>query len=670
MIVPDTSHDERFIDNPVVTGDPHIRFYAGAPLISPEGHALGSLCVIDRVPRQLTIDQQDALRTLGRQVMSQMRLRRAITALDAAERFARSTVDALTSHIAILDEAGTILAVNRAWREFAELNPPAPSAFALGSNYLSVCEAASGPCSEEAGAVAAGIRAVLSGERDSFSIEYPCHSPTEKRWFIARVSRFASAGPTRIVVSHENITARRQAEDRLRHDSLHDALTGLPNRVLFADRVERLLQRVKRDPTLQFAVLFIDLDRFKIINDSLGHAAGDSLLTTIAERLRQCLRGTDSIAIANAEAVDAPVEHTVARMGGDEFMILLDELREPADAARVAERVLAQVGEPVKFEGHDLITTASIGVVNGRASYQTARELIRDADAAMYQAKSAGKNRYVLFDSAMHEAALSRLQLESELRRAAKRGELLLHYQPIVSLATGKLEGFEALLRWKRQGKLINPVEFIPIAEDTGLILPIGVWVLEQACRQMKSWHQSGIVRPDLAINVNLSRKQLSDPDLLAHVQRSLRESGLEPRTLKLEITESMLMDDPDGASAIFGRIRETGAQLALDDFGTGYSSLSCLHRFPIDILKIDRSFVQNLEARRDTKAVVQAIVGLAHKLGMQVVAEGLETIEQVGSLRALGCDSGQGYHFSRPLSAEAVEKYLIARRQPTSNSA
>jgi PAS domain S-box-containing protein len=599
-------------------------------------------------------------------------------ALTASERFARSTVDALTAHIAILDADGTILAVNRAWEEFAAANAAGQAGttaladpFGVGANYLAVCDSASGSCGSEAPAVAAGIRAVLGGEQDVFSLEYPCHSPAEQRWFQVRVSRFAGDGPTRVVVAHEDVTTRRVAEDRARHDALHDALTGLPNRLLFHDRVGRCLERAKREPGYHFAVLFLDLDRFKVVNDSLGHAAGDKLLTTVAARLSGCLRRADSV-----EGPHGGTPHggggdgsdgtgqgpaVIARMGGDEFTVLLDGLREPSDAARVAARILSAVCRPVEFAGQEIATTASVGIVVGGPHYASHEEVLRDADVAMYKAKTAGKNRYALFDDALHAAAVSRLRLETDLRGAIGRGELLLHYQPIVSLATRELVGFEALVRWRRGGRLVSPADFIPVAEETGLIVPIGRWVLAEACRQMAAWRAAHPGRPPVSVSVNVSRKELGDPDLVPHLNRVLAETAMDPALLKLEITESLVMDDGQAARAVLRRLKDAGVKLSLDDFGTGYSSLSCLHTFPIDELKIDRSFILNMGGRRDAVAVIQAVVSLAHHLGMKVVAEGLESAEHVALLQALDCDCGQGYLFSKPLAAAAAEVVLGA---------
>ncbi len=592
-------------------------------------------------------------------------------AMIASERFARATVDALTAHIAILDEHGVIIAVNQAWRNFATENPPAPSNFAQGTNYIKLCESATGPCSEDALSVGAGIRAVLAGEGSAFELEYPCHSPTQQRWFVARVSRFGGDGPVRVAVSHENVTTRRQLQEKLRHDSLHDTLTGLPNRMLFNDRVEQCLKSLKRNPGKHFAVLFIDLDRFKIINDSLGHAAGDKLLITIAERLNACMRKTDSVGrpepVVTTILSHADDSNTVARLGGDEFTVLLENLRDDTDAARVADRILVALSQPIVFAEHEFNTTASIGIVNGNKSYENARDLLRDADSAMYRAKADGKARYALFDSTMHKAAVARLDLENSLRHAIDRDELLLHYQPIVSLATRKLHGFEALIRWNRGGKLVSPLDFIPIAEDTGLILPIGAWVLTESCRQLTAWQQKYPSMSNLSMSINVSRKQLGDPQLVPHLQAMLLDTGLNPECLKIEITESALIHDTAAMFETLSRIKATGVKLSMDDFGTGYSSLSCLHQFPIDVLKIDRSFVMQMEGRRNAAGVVRAIVGLAHHLGMQVVAEGLETIEQVAFLQAIECDLGQGYLFAKPLPHASAEQMIA--EQPLLNS-
>ncbi|MDB5304231.1 MAG: hypothetical protein JWM97_1780, partial [Phycisphaerales bacterium] len=461
------------------------------------------------------------------------------------------------------------------------------------------------------------------------------------------------AAQTAIAIDNARLfEAAKSAGEKMAHQALHDALTGLPNRVLFHDRVGRCLKRATRNSNYHFAVLCLDLDGFKVVNDSLGHAAGDQLLTTVARRLESCLRETDTTARGAGE----PPEAVVARMGGDEFTMLLDDLRDPHDAARVAERILAAVSRPVEFEGQEITTTASIGIVVGGPQYDSDKDVLRDADAAMYKAKNSGKNRSAIFDAALHEAAVTRLRVESDLRHAVERNELLLHYQPIISLRTRELAGFEALVRWGRDGKLISPADFIPIAEDTGLIIPIGAWVLREACHQLAAWRESFPGLPLVTMSINLSRRQLGDPGLLLLLERVFEETGLDPGAVKLEITESIIMDDAEAAREILAAIKAMGVKLAMDDFGTGHSSLSCLHRFPIDVLKIDRSFILNFEGQRDAAAVVQAIVTLAHNLGMAVVAEGLETPEQVAFLQALDCDYGQGFLFSKPVPADVAE--------------
>ena len=684
FIVPDATRDERFANNPLVTGDPHIRFYAGAPLVVEDGHTLGTLCVIDRVSRQFTAEQTEALRVLARQAVAQLELRRSMKRmaeslkhldgqaqqLAASKRFAQSTVDALAAHVAILDEHGTIISVNRAWRQFANANGGRGSRFVEGANYLDVCESSTGPCSSEAVHVVHGIRSVITGERDAFDLEYPCHSPSKKRWFVVRISRFEGDGPKRIVVAHENITRRREAEEKLRHDALHDGLTGLPNRVLFHDRVAQCLARAKREPDYHFAVLFMDLDRFKIVNDSLGHAAGDRILTTVAQRLRESVRATDGINSSNlgdgVAAVDDDGDEDegqsiVARLGGDEFTVLLDGIREVDDAARIADHLLKAVCRPVQFDNHELETTASIGIVFGQPGYESEKDVLRDADAAMYKAKDAGKNQFAVFDQTLHEAAMKIMRMESDLRHAVERNEMVLHYQPIFSLHTRQLMGFEALVRWEREGVLISPDQFIPLAEDCGSIIPIGAWVFKEACQQLSIWRSQYPQLASLTMSINLSRRQFADPKLLEVLSNVLRSANVNPASIKLEITESVIMSDPEGTCKVLVALKAMGLRLSMDDFGTGYSSLSCLHRFPLDELKVDRSFIINLHDRKDAAAVVHAVVCLAHNMGLLVVAEGLENPEHVSFLQALDCDYGQGYHFARPMPQQLCIPYLHA---------
>jgi diguanylate cyclase (GGDEF)-like protein len=432
-----------------------------------------------------------------------------------------------------------------------------------------------------------------------------------------------------------------------------DPLTGLPNRLLFMDR---LSQRIARSGTTadsgDFAVFFLDLDRFKVINDSLGHIAGDELLNAIARRLEQSLRCTDTIARFDADC-------TLARLGGDEFTVLLAGVRSESDARAVAERLVAAVCKPIELAGREVAISASIGVVMGDPRYQRAEDMIRDADTAMYRAKALGKARCEIFDSSMLDAARERLLVESDLRRAIERQELRLCYQPIVALSGEHLSGFEALLRWQHPTRgLLPPDAFIPIAEETGLIVPIGQWVLREACGQMRAWDLEFPDCADLIVNVNLSARQCLDPNLPGDVARVLLETGLQPSRLKLEITESLVLERSDAVIGILTGLRALGVQLGLDDFGMGYSALSYLPRLPVQTLKIDRSFVSGIDDAGNLE-IVRAILALAAGLSMNVTAEGVETEGQLARLRDLSCEFGQGFYFDKPLTIDRVSDVL-----------
>jgi diguanylate cyclase (GGDEF)-like protein/PAS domain S-box-containing protein len=507
--------------------------------------------------------------------------------------------------------------------------------------------------------------AALRGHMDDgepYVVEYRI-ARSDGRWLYwtdrGSAVRDAAGKALRLIGAISDITARKEAVDRIRHDSLHDALTGLPNRALFRERVERCIHRSRFDSTFKFAVLFLDLDRFKVVNDSLGHAAGDMLLTTVASRLQHGVRAADCVATGRNSGAGSD-GNTVARMGGDEFTLLLEGVGEEA-AVRVAERLLRELTLPIDFGGHEIFTGGSIGVVPDGSGYSSAKDLLRDADVAMYHAKSAGRGTYAVFNGSMHQAAVNRLKLESELRRAVERRELVLFYQPIVSLSTREVLGFEALIRWRRDGRLISPGEFIPVAEDTGLIVPIGNWALREACRQLHAWRQRHGHLPELFVSVNLSRKQLADRAIVGKIRDAIAAADVPPSSIKLEITESALMEDAEAALPLLAEIQSLGVKLQMDDFGTGYSSLGCLHRFPLHGLKIDRSFVATTSARRDYAAVIQAIITLARNLGIEVVAEGVETADQVALLQALDCEFGQGYYFSRPVPPEEAQDMLPA---------
>ncbi len=471
-------------------------------------------------------------------------------------------------------------------------------------------------------------------------------------WVLQSVSmvRDPDNESARLIFQIQDITDRKRAEERLVHDAFHDALTGLPNRALFMDHLKLATERAKRREAYHFAVLFMDLDRFKNINDSLGHMVGDQLLISIARRLEDCLRPGD----------------TVARLGGDEFTILLEEISDTGEARQIAERVQREMAHPFNLSGHEIYMTVSIGVAPSTTGYGMPQDILRDADTAMYYAKSSGKARYEMFDQAMHAHAVDLLRLETDLRRAIDRQEFRLHYQPIVSLRTGKISGFEALVRWQHPERgCISPDKFISLAEETDMIVPIGKWVLAEACRQMRVWQQQYTEHDMLSISVNLSCKQFRQPDLVEQINRILLETGLDPRCLKLEITESVVMENIDTAIDMMKQLRALGVQLSMDDFGTGYSSLSYLHRFPISTLKIDRSFVTRMDGNNENKEIVRTIVMLARNLGMDVVAEGVEGETQLLQLTALDCQYGQGYYFSKPRKAEAIDE-LLSPVQPS----
>jgi diguanylate cyclase (GGDEF)-like protein len=433
-----------------------------------------------------------------------------------------------------------------------------------------------------------------------------------------------------------------------------DPLTGLPNRLLFIDRLEQLMQRARTSGHHAFAVFFLDIDRFKIINDSLGYVAGDDLLIGVSRRLEQSLRSSDTIARHDGDC-------TLARLGGDEFTILLDRVRTEADARLVAERLLTAVIRPFDVQGRDVVVSISMGIVMGAERYQRAEDMIRDADTAMYRAKQLGKARCEVFDTSMLAAAEARLVIESDLRHALDRCEFEVYYQPIVVLSGARLSGFEALLRWHHASQgLLPPDQFIPAAEETGLIVPIGEWVLQEACRQMRAWDTEFPECRDLTINVNLSAKQCLHPNLLATVQRILDETGLEPRRLKLEITESIVLEDSTIVVEVLNGLRELGVQLGLDDFGMGYSALSYLQRLPLQTLKIDRSFVNGIMQTGNLE-IIRAIIAMAAGLSMDVTAEGIETADQAAQLTDLSCEFGQGFFFYRPLTSSNAKSVLAS---------
>ncbi len=454
-----------------------------------------------------------------------------------------------------------------------------------------------------------------------------------------------------VIKRQQEIIKRRQIEQQLIHDSLHDRLTGLPNRTLLIERIEFAIQHAKRHPDYLFALLFIDLDRFKIINDSLGHLMGDRLLITVAKLLQESLRDND----------------LVARLGGDEFVILLDGIHQLQDAIQISTRIQELLASPFDFEDRAVFTTASMGIVLSSTNYDNSEDLLRDADIAMYRAKKKGKDCYEVFDRAMYLEALNFVELENNLRLALQRGELILHYQPIVSLSGSQLVGLEALIRWQHpQRGLISPNEFIPIAEDTGLIVPIGEWLIAEACQQLKIWQQKFAFIPEietLKISINVASQQFQQPQFIQKLDEILLATGLNGSYLQLEITESVLVEPGGTIQNILAQIKKRNIKLSIDDFGTGYSCLSYLSCLPIDNLKIDRSFIKHLNCDAENFEIVRTILTLAKTLGIDAISEGIETTEQLTQLKNLGCQFGQGYLFAEPSDVQEIESMLVNDR-------
>ena len=682
-----------------------------------------------------------------------------------------SSFDTLSGHIAILDQTGTILAVNDAWRRFAEANGFSGEHCAVGMNYVAVCESASGECREQAQQLASEIRGILSRKRDQCALEYACHSRSQKRWFRVRIRRQEITEPLRLVVAHEDITllkeaehearigreryallflaandglwdwdletnrvyfsarwkamlgfaeheigdrpdewlervhkkdvarllakmsdhlegrshalenehrlqhrdgddrwvstraiavrneegkairlvgahtdisAQRQAKRQLLHDALHDTLTGLPNRSHLRWRLQRVA--VDADPRSNrlFALLYIDLDRFKLVNDSLGHTVGDQLLVDISERLKSCIGPGDSI----------------ARLGGDEFAVLLEDLTSVQDATDAARRIQTEIARPFRVGNQEVFTAVSIGIAIGTQGHEKPGAMLRNADTALHRAKALGRSRYEVFDQDMHTHAVQLLDLEMALRQAIEHDELFVHYQPIVSLSSGQITRCEALIRWHHPKRgLIWPTEFIPIAEESDLIDSISEWILRTACGEASSWQTQGL--PPVSVAVNIPPRQFHKRNLVEVVETILVETGLSSELLQLELTESELLESADNITPPLVDLAKRGVRISLDDFGTGHSSLTRLQQLPIHHLKIDESLVRHMTTNSDDAAIATGIIGLAHTLGLQVTVEGVETHEQLEFLVDKECDEVQGLIVSPPLAAEDFRKLL-----------
>jgi diguanylate cyclase (GGDEF)-like protein/PAS domain S-box-containing protein len=602
-------------------------------------------------------------------LLQQARQRRTEQQCRQSEELFRNAFDHAATGMALADETGRWLRVNRALCDLV--------GYAEGELLRRDCRSITH--AEDHGAERDATEALTAGRVDSYQLEKRyLHKDGRVVPAVLTKSLVRDEGgrPQTFISQIQDITERKRAEDRLRHQSLHDALTGLPNRLLLGERIQRGIDRARQDPDYRLAVLFLDLDRFKLINDSLGHAAGDKLLTTVAERLGRCVRGGDGVGTGQGEGGGGG--HVVARLAGDEFTVLLEGLRGPGDAEVVAERILWELAKPVEFGGQEIRTSASIGIVHhgdGRR-YETARELLADADAALYKAKAAGRGGFAVFDADMQQSALARLRLAGELRRAVEHGQFVLHYQPIVSLEDRQVAGFEALVRWEHPERgLLGPEDFIDVAEETGLIVPLGNWVLQEACRQLAHWRRQYRQRrplqsqptvtggADLFVTVALSRKQLVEPGLVRLVRdlKEQRPGAFDEGGLRVKIGEPVLMQDLELVNGTLKELRSAGVRVWVGNFGAGITSLGCLRSTGLDGLKIDRRAVGSAADHRDSAAVVHSVLELARNLGLQVVAEGLETAEQVAMLQAMGCDLGQGFYFAPPLAAGEAEQQLNA---------
>lgn len=562
--------------------------------------------------------------------------KQSVALRESEERF-RSAFNYAPIGIALVSPSGKWLKVNRA---LCEILGYTAEEF-LATDFQSML------FEEDLGNTLVKIHEMLTGKSPNCQMEQRyIHQNGKTVWALWSVSTASETKTERpnLIFQIQDITGRKFAEDKLQYEATHDALTGLPNRAFFMSRLENALQKAQEIRNYKVSVLFIDLDRFKVVNDSLGHSTGDQLLVGIADRLRDCLRPSD----------------IVARLGGDEFTILVEGHHQPNEVIRIAERVKEKFAKPFDLSGHEVYSSASIGILHNSEKHLIPADMMRDADTAMYQAKRAGKARHEVFDETMHKAVKETLQLESDLRRAIERKELVVYYQPIHWLETGKVLGFEALVRWKHpEFGTLAPAKFIPLAEEIGLIDPLGEYVLHIACSQMRRLKDKLRENSQFILSVNLSCKQFEQPDLVQRIKKILDDTGFPPDKLKLEITESVFFKYEDKAVKMLHELREFGIEINIDDFGTGYSNLSYLMQLPISTLKIDRSFIAPIKQEGDNVEILQTIMMLAQNLGMKVIAEGVETEYQIEQLKKFNCEVAQGYYFSRPMSFEDTEQFL-----------
>ncbi len=548
-------------------------------------------------------------------------------------------LDGLPVHVAVLNPKGVVEEANAAWRGFEEPGwNGVPTRPRVGEPFRGVgVRDASG----EFWLGEAETGEVLSGGRDCFQAEYCLHLPGGRRWFTMRVERLPEGGA---VVCHQEVSRTKELEEQINHNALHDRLTGLPNRALLLDHLSMALKRAKRNPGYSFALIYIDIDRFNMFNESLGHVAGDHLLMAIANRLYGQVRDVD----------------TLSRFGGDEFVLLLDDCCGEEEAIRVAERITEEMARAFRIRRREVYLNLSLGIVVGSGDYNNAGEVLRDADTVLHRAKTRGGNSYELFSAAMRALARKRLRLEMDLRKAVAENSLELHYQPIVSLASGEIKGFEALARWRHEELgMVSPMEFIPVAEETGLIIPLGSWVLRKAAEKLAAMQRNHPGFEGATMSVNISGAQFMRPGFVDEVDHLLRSTGAEPGRLTLELTESVIMSDAERAVEVISQLRDRGLRVVIDDFGTGYSSLSYLQRFPVHSLKVDRSFVLNMDGAFENKEIVKTIIKMAHSLGLEVVAEGVEQHSHMTALANLRCESGQGFLFSKPLAESELDRLV-----------